>query len=104
MCVPSNRGKSPGAQTPRIVTLANAGGHKPLANMDSRLRGNDGAIEVGAHNPQSARTFAVTVPNRHGRTCSGHPRLVLGPRKRWMAATSAAMTAENVIRFQRNPL
>jgi hypothetical protein len=31
---------------------------------------------------------------RHGRTCSGHPRLSLltGRKQAWMAATSAAMT------------
>jgi hypothetical protein len=49
---------------------------------------------------QSARPLTTdsTASPRHGRTCSGHPRLVLGLRKTWMAVTSTAMTISGCYR------
>src|SRR5262249_26153614 len=48
---------------------------------------------------QMKATKAVSCRRRcHARACPGHPRLHrLGPRKTWMAATSAAMTWRRII-------
>ena len=70
-------------------------GRRPrTAATGSTPRGSPMSFEPWPFLGDLGNQFTLTGPHRHGRTCSGHPRLLAVNRKKqtWMPATSAGMT------------